>query len=233
MGKAQGKSHLFPTDEEKAETAQAWMKERTRLLARHNEHRKDHGLEPMPADRAQRFVQPPSELEAYIFSRYRSNNGFNSPLNGRFNKRDRVSAQAEYYELLTEAYGDAEEWEKVYADQRAKLFQLPRLHGVGERRNMRGMFDDEDDDDDDYGNVERGTPQGIGEPVDGAGGFGGGFGGMRGPGGNGPGLFGEGFDAGSGGGRRRGRRQEDLQNSLRKKDIFSSNDDVWTYFQSR
>ncbi|KAI4620253.1 hypothetical protein J4E80_004779 [Alternaria sp. BMP 0032] len=207
FGKAQGKSHLFPTDEEKAETAQAWMKERTRLLARHNEHRKDHGLEPMPADRAQRFVQPPTELEAYIFSRYRSNNGFNSPLNGRFNKRDRFSAQAEYYELLTEAYGDAEEWEKVYADQWAKLFKPARLHGVGERRNMRGMFDDDDDDDDDeaYGNVEREMPRGMGEPVDGAGGFGGGAG-MRVPGGMGPDIPGVGFGAGFGGAKRRGRR---------------------------
>jgi len=207
FARAQGKSHLFPTDEEKAETAQAWVKERTRLLARHNERRKDHGLEPMRADQAQRFVQPPSELEAYIFSRYRSNNGFNSPLNGRFNKRDRVSAQAGYYELLTEAYGDVEEWEKVYGDQWAKLFKVPHFGRGYERRNMRPEFYNDDDDDDDYGNVERGMPQGIGEPVDGAGGIGGGFGDMCGPGGNGPGLFGEGLDAGSaGGGRRRGCR---------------------------
>lgn len=207
FARAQAKSHLFPTDEEKRETAQAWVKERNRLLTRHNEHRKDHGLEPMPAERAQRFVQPPNELEAYIFNKYRSNDFFNNLLHRRVSKRDRASAQAEYYELLTEAYGDAEEWEKVYADQWAKLFKPARLHGVGERRNMRGMFDDVDDDDDDYcyGNVERGMPQGIGEPVDGAGGFGGGVG-MRVPGGMGPDIPGVGFGAGFGGGRRRGRR---------------------------
>jgi len=207
FGRTQGKSYLFPTDEEKRETAQAWVKERNRLLVRHNEHRKDHGLEPMPADRAQRFVQPPSELEAYIFSRYRTNSGFISPLNGRFNsKRDQASAQAEYYELLTEAYGDAEEWEKVYADQWAKLFKAPHLPWGNERHNMRPEFHNEDDEDDDiYGNEDRGPPRGLDEPVDGAGGFGGGAG-MRVPGSMGPDIPGVGFGAGFGGGKRRGRR---------------------------
>ncbi|KAH6865712.1 hypothetical protein BKA58DRAFT_442486 [Alternaria rosae] len=205
FGKVQGRSHLFPTDEEKEKTAQAWVKERNRLLARHNEHRKDHGLDLMPAERAQRFVQPPSELEAYIFSRYRANRGFNSPLKGRFNRRDRFSAQEDYYELLTEAYGDAEEWEKVYADEWAKLFKGQVFGRRDERRNVRAQFCDEDDEDDDEHEDFR-MPRGIGEPVDGAGSVGGRPGGMHGPGGNGPRLFGEGFDAGFGSGRRHGRR---------------------------
>ena len=71
---------------------------------------------------------------------------------------------------------------------------------------MRPEFHNEDDEDDDiYGNEDRGPPRGLDEPVDGAGGFGGGAG-MRVPGSMGPDIPGVGFGAGFGGGKRRGRR---------------------------
>lgn len=156
----------------------------------------------MPAERAQRFVQPPSELEAYIFNKYHSNR---RPMD-QFNEEDTLSAQEDYYELLTEAYGDAEEWEKVYADEWAKLFKVQHFGRIDERRNMRAQFyNDDDDDDDDYGDEDPRMPRGLGEPVDGAGGVGG-RAGLRGLGGMGPGLFGKDFGAGFGGGKRRGRR---------------------------
>jgi hypothetical protein len=88
------------TPEEAQETAQSWVQWRTALLKGRNERREEYGLPPMPAERAQRFVQPPTELEAYIFNGYRD-------------RKDRGSAEEEMMKLLLEAYGDAEEWQNV------------------------------------------------------------------------------------------------------------------------